>query len=87
MWTAMGGSLTEHKKEPTSDVFQSRKGTTPESLIKWISEEKNPKWDNVVIEYAKEKNLNLYKWYPNDFKSDDLFEIYESSSPVSKPTF
>lgn len=87
MWTAMGGSLTEHKKEPTSDVFQSRKGTTPESLIKWILEEKNPKWDNVVIEYAKEKNLNLYKWYPNDFKSDDLFEIYESSSPVSKPTF
>lgn len=87
MWTAMGGSLTEHKKEQNSDVFQSKKDKSPESLIKWIAEEKNPKWDNVVIEYAKEKNLNLYKWYPNDFKSDDLFEIYESSSPVSKPNF
>lgn len=87
MWTAMGGSLTEHKKELTSDVFQSKKDSAPESLIKWIAEEKNAKWDNVVIEYAKDKNLNLYKWYPNDFKSDDLFEIYESSSPVSKPSF
>lgn len=87
MWAAMGGSLTEHKKEPASDVFQSKKDSAPDSLIKWIAEEKNSKWDKVVIDYAKEKNLNLYKWYPNDFKSDDLFEIYESSVSVSKPNF
>lgn len=49
------------------------------------SRRKKSKWDKVVIDYAKEKNLNLYKWYPNDFKSDDLFEIYESSVSVSKP--
>lgn len=87
MWTAMGGSLTEQKKEPINDVFQSKKDKSAESLIKWITEEKNPKWDKVVIEYAKEKDLNLYNWYPNDFKSNDIFEIYEASTPVSKPTF
>ncbi len=87
MWTAMGGSLTEYKKEPVNDVFQSKKDNLSESLIKWIAEEKNPKWDKVVIEYAKEKNLNLHNWYPNDFKSNDIFEIYESSTPVSKPSF
>lgn len=87
MWTSMGGSITEQKNEVKNGVFDSKKGDNTESLIKWIAENKNPKWDTVVIEYAKEKDLNLYSWYPNDFKSEDLFELYQSSNPVSRPTY
>ncbi|MDI6976628.1 hypothetical protein [Serratia sp. Se-RSBMAAmG] len=87
LWSGMGGSLTEQKHAEREDVYQVKKDSSSESMIKWISEQKNEKWDNVIIEYAKDKNLNLYKWYPDNFSSDDLLDVYQPRSAVSAPKF
>lgn len=87
LWSGMGGSLTEQKHTLREDVYQVKKESSSDSMIKWISEQKNEKWDSVIIDYAKEKNLNLYKWYPDDFSSNDLLDTYQAKSSVSAPKF
>jgi len=87
LWSGMGGSLTEQKHTEREDVYQVKKDSSSDSMIKWISEQKNEKWNNVIIDYAKEKNLNLYKWYPDDFSSNDLLDTYQAKSSVSAPKF
>lgn len=64
LWLDIGGDLT---------MFNSNN----KSIVDLLKKEKNPMWDKVLIETAKERNVNLYGNYPTHF---------ENKNAMSKPT-
>lgn len=71
LWNKMGGNITETTKEG-------------ESIVSWISSQKNEMWDKVIVNFAKEKNLNLNKFYPTHFKPKNSIHIARNSSMDGK---
>lgn len=71
LWTKMGGNITETTKDN-------------ESIVSWIASQKNDMWDRVIVNFAKDKNINLNKFYPSHFKPKNSIHIAKDTSMANK---
>lgn len=54
LWLDIGGGL----------LLEDKKGKT---IVENLKQKNNPMWNNVIIDIAKERKINLHKFYPKDF--------------------
>lgn len=73
LWNKMGGNITEINNQG-------------ESIVSWISSKNNDMWDKVIINFAKEKKINLSKNYPQHFRPKNSIQVARDNNLVNKPS-